>query len=110
MEDAAIGVEYGFMHCFGKRRVWEDSLHEIGFGRFQCHRNAINLYKLGDYRADHMCADKFARFWVKDAFNKAACLSKRDCLAIRLEGEMADLHLMPLLFRFCFGKTDARDL
>src|SRR3546814_3331208 len=56
-----LGVEHAFLHRFRDRRMREDSVHQILFGRLEIHRDDEALDQFGDFRADHVGAEEFAR-------------------------------------------------
>jgi hypothetical protein len=84
----------------------EHGVHELFFGRFQIHRDHVALDQFGDFRADHVNAEKLSGLFVEDHFHQALILAERDCLAVADEGETADADIELLLFGRLLGEPD----
>ena len=82
VNDATVGVEHAFVHHFRQRRMREDRVHQLFFGRFAVHRHDKALDQLGDFGADHVGAQQLAGLLVEDGLDHAIRLAKRDGLAI----------------------------
>jgi len=91
MNDAAIGVERGFVHHLRQGRMREDSLHQVLFGGFQFLTDDVTLDQLGHFRTDHMGAQKLAGFGVEDGLDQALGFTKGNRLAVADEGKFANL-------------------
>jgi hypothetical protein len=56
----AIGIQHAFMHHLAQRRMREDGVHQVFLGGLQVHGHDIALDQFGDFRADHVRAEKLA--------------------------------------------------
>src|SRR5262245_49951202 len=88
----------------------EDAGLQLGIGAFERSRNRITLNELGDFRTDHVRAQKLSGARVEDSLDETLGFAERDSLAIADEGKLADLHLSAALSCLRFSETDARDL
>lgn len=110
MHHPSIGVQARLVHHLAQGRVREDRVHQVFLGAFHRARDREALNEFGDFRADHVRAEKLAGRFVEDCFDHAFGLAKRDRLAVAVERKAPDLHLFAGGFRFGFGEADARDL
>ena len=68
------------------------------------------LDQFGDFGSNHMRAEKFSGFGVKNGFYESLGLTKRNRLAIANERKAANLDFKTQLFGFCLGEANGRHL
>src|ERR1700730_852356 len=107
---AAIGVQHAFVHHFRQGGVRKHRIDEFRLGRLAIHGYDKALDQLGDFGPNHMGAEKFSGFGVKNGFYESLRLAERDRLAIADEGKAADPGFNTQLFGFCLGEAEGRDL
>ena len=98
------------MHGFTDGWVGEHGLHQFRLGGLQLAGDDIALDHLRHLRADHMRAQQFTGFGIKNGFYQAFRLAHGDGLAVADEGEAADFQLIPGFLGFRLGQPDAGHL
>src|SRR5688572_22223079 len=88
----------------------EDARLQLRVRPLERARNRIALDEFGDFGADHMRTQEFARLGIEHGLDEALRFPERDRLAVAYEWEFSDLDLSPGFFRLGFGEPDARDL
>src|SRR3546814_4897155 len=82
MQRPPLCAEHAFMHHLAQRWMREYGMNQLCFRSLKLTRDDIALDQFGHFRADHMCAEQFARSVVEDGLDEALRLTERDRLAI----------------------------
>src|SRR5208337_1626121 len=88
----------------------ENGIDQLRLGRLAIHGDDKPLDQLGDLSPDHMGAEKFSGFGVKNGFDESVRFAKRNRLAIADEGKAADSDFKTKLLCLCLGEANGRHL
>src|SRR5450631_3492415 len=110
MYSTAKGVQYGFMHRLGQRRVREYRMHQLGFRGFKRLADDETLDQFRHLRPDHMAAEQLTRGGVEYRCHQAGSFVEGDGLAVGGQGETSHLDLPTCFERTALAQPDAGDL
>src|SRR5207247_2213233 len=109
-EGVAVHGHRRLHHRLAERRVRVDVAAELPGVALEELRQRGLSDELGRAVADDVCAQQLPGLGVGDDLDEAAGLAVDLRPADGREGELADLHLEPLLARLLLGQPDRRDL
>ncbi len=74
MDHPSIGIKNALVHHFRQGRMRENCIYKFHLGRLAVHGDDKTLDELGDFGSNHMGAEKFSGFCVKNGFYESVGL------------------------------------
>ena len=90
MDHSSVSIQHALVHRFRQGGVRKHRIDQFRLGCLAVHGNDKALDQFGDFGSNHMRAEKFSGFGVKNGFYESLGLAKRNRLAIADERKAAN--------------------